>query len=742
MSSPQVDRWFNHSYMPTANSSVSSLAYSEEDAPPFQTFVKRTPPVLDTQRALPPLHSTHQTPSSSRSRTPLRSVGRRSSSVYSRPVSWHSEDFADIPAPPLPILQPLAYSASTPHLAMKLSTSPALQPRKCSPLIDAPSPIASPVVTPLAVEKAQSATAVPRGYFNKNGGKTLKTVPLERAMATLHAPGAAHLLPEEHRAQKTGRSRSHEPLRIALVNTNLPTGSPQLPGPPTTLVDTQGRRRTLLKSPDGWKGGSGYSFPEIAAKIKPARQDWAFQNVHETPPGVDSDQRGRTMERGRRRSRNVGFPSRSEQNSMQASSTQDTRSQRPAEQFLTLTPEQRRYPSIAPSLSSAHSDDETSAHMRLVPRPLFQIKPPAKLPGEVYSSRQEEEQQSLSSYQLSSPSQSSYDATSITTAFSSPQSATHRRMSTSGSIRISPPLAADEGAAQYHLPVTMRKTAKPKSAAQKNRASAYYPHVAPRKGKVAKTGGKARTKRDQAPPMPVLSNNDRQLASAAARAAHSPLRVKRAEDVLRDGSPRRTRDTSPTDTSRPRLHQRIVNGAARYAGFLTKPTDSDGEEAARYQPITIATISPISSNLSSSPVNSIPTSKANVHLGWSDLAKTTFDRVVSPGLKPPAKPERQHPSIYTHITTAARPLDASRAALVESPESPTGGPRRKSSIFGGFLESWKESKEEKRREELKRIIRVVPSGTTSSSQQESVVETPAAEKPKMASRRSSAFGWM
>ena len=233
-------------------------------------------------------------------------------------------------------------------------------------------------------------------------------------------------------------------------------------------------------------------------------------------------------------------------------------------------------------------------------------------------------------------------------------------------------------ASQFPEPTVVEFKTAPllRSKAKDSRVSAYYPHVASRKGQKVKGNAQKLRKQSDIPPMPFLSNhvND--------------------QNEEMPGYSRKKSDAS-SNGMRPSLHRRVV----KYAELLTK---SELPERQDYQPITSATIAPGSPHLMLRPA----ISKAQeVHLGWSEIARSTFDRLVSPGASPTKSPKRGETSLFTHIASPARPLDESKAALREQ-ESPW----RKNSIFGGFLESWKESKAEKRREELKKLIRFVPPG--------------------------------
>ena len=291
---------------------------------------------------------------------------------------------------------------------------------------------------------------------------------------------------------------------------------------------------------------------------------------------------------------------------------------------------------------------------------------------------------------------------------------THKRRSTSGSIPISPPTDMPSPSTMP-LPrgrpvVREDKTNKPRRGRYDNRVSAYYPYIAPRKGRKAKARpGRAPT---QSPPVPLLSTDI--IAQRLKTPDDSPISSHRRNSQISSiGRGERFRKASNASANgvRPPLRERIAKGAAKYADLMTKP--SDLPEQRNYPAMVPTTGAPVSPHLLPSPVKSPP---PRVHLGWSDKAKSSYD--TSRAL--PGSPKSTNSPQFTHIATPARPLDERGLSLRESP-------RRKSSIFGSVFDSWKESKAERRREELKKNIKVVPqeTGTTAAGQ-----------------RRASTFGWM
>ena len=748
MPSPQAAGTIKRPPVIRTGSSSSSLSEMEKVVPTFQSFIKQTPSVQ--QKPLPPAPSIPRRASSSsppRSRTPSVYAARRSSSVYSRSVSqfgsdnssWRSADFADEPLPPLPTLLPVAYSASTPHLVGQQPIPPLLQARTYSPLIITPSPTASRVSTPSPPPYHKPSILLPSPPVSVQvPQKQLRTVPLEQAKADFHAPGAVHLLPEELRAQTIVKSKSHEVIRVD--STAIVSGSP-LP-PPTTLVDSQGRRRTLRSPMEQY--ASEYPFPtmdsETHGSFEPPSRPVNEPDRHVTQMdlqqqrkasrdkatqalGIDDmdEQRGRTRYRGPRdMDFSHYFPDKGTGED-QSSSDKETDAQNIAKEYHSLLTDQYRSPTSSPGYYHATDSDESiKNHMKMVPRPLFQTKPPAKLPGSVTGQRKDSY---ISPYRLSDGSenfgigrQDSSDSSRGPNPFerSLTSESTHKRRSTSGSIPISPPTdmpSPRTTPVPRGRPVVRQdKTSKPRRGSYDNRVSAYYPHIAPRKGRKARTRP-SRTG-TQSPPVPLLSTDI--IAQRLNTPDESPISSQgyksQSSSIGRREKFRKASNAS-SDGVRPPLRERIVKGAAKYADLLTKPSDLPGQR--NYPAMVPATGAPVSPHLLPSPVQSQP---PRVHLGWSDNAKTSYDtsRALPPSPKSPHTPQ------FTHIAAPARPLDERAMGLRESP-------RRKSSIFGGVFDVWKESKAEKRREELKKIIKVVPQETGG----------PAAGK-----RRASTFGWM
>ena len=785
--SPQATGTLRRPPMVNTGSSSSSLSGMEQAVPSFQSFIKRTAP-LSEQKPLPPTpliprRASSNSPPRSRSRSSYAS--RRSSSVYSRTVSqWGADDafwgraaFADEPLPPVPILQPLAYSASTPQLVARQPTPPPLLPRRYSPIINSPSPTESRATTPSPAPKHELSVLLPTPPVAAPVPKQhLRTVSLEKAKAAAHAPGAVHLLPEELRAQRFGRSslekpkielhppgamlslpeesraptvgksRSHEPLRVDSFDIIAGNTPPELSRPPT-LVDHHSRQRTIQSPIETHPTATEYPFPIVSTNTKYQKRSFKVDKgperlmiplasqqrqasrdkvVQALGINVEDEPRGRTRQRGPRKMDYSHYLPKNNRVSKSSSSEEETDAQKVAKEYHNLLTDQYRKPASSPAYHGTDSDDSIKNHMKMIPRPLFQTKPPAKLPGSIAERKDETSvsphnqrygnglgeavrRRSSGSSKRSFPFQLSL----------TPDSA-HRRSSTSGSIPISPPSQASPmptAKSEERPPPTRKKAPRRRRKNNDPRVSAYYPHVTSRKSNTTKR--KQSDDTSETPPVPLLAADIIAERSEASREPSdiSPFRRSQSSSLGRKNSPRRRSDTSSEKAPQP-LYQRVAKGAAKYADLLTKP--SEPPERRNYQPITTATVAPGSPHLLPSPVKS---QQKKVHLGWSDTAKAKFDETHSPVQSPTrlfALPETSKAPQFTHFAMPARPLDESKAGLTESP-------RRKGSIFSGMLDGWKESKAERRREELKKIIKVVP---------------PESGNGAAMKRRSSTFAWM
>ena len=759
MPSPQAAGTLKRPPFIQNGSSSSNLSSLEQQVLSFQTFIKRTPP-LDHEKPLPPPPSFARRASSSsppQSRASSFYGTRRSSSVYSRTMSqwgsndmiWKSTDFVDDPLPPLPMLQPVAYSVSTPQLVKRLPTPPPLEPRTYSPLIIMPPPTVSRATTPSPPSAHKPSILLPTPPASVQVPKNhLHTVSLEKAKETVHSPGAVHLLPEELRAQTPVRSKSHEPPRIASVDLIAGKTPLKLIKPPT-LVDSQGRQRAIPFPSESFPSAVGYPFPPASPSARLAESSFAFERSTERQMallasqsrkaskdkviqalGLDDvdESRGRTRQRGPRNMEYAHYlPSRRE-SSGNSSNNEETDAQMIAKEYHTLLTEQYRAQSHSSRFHDTESDDGVKAHMKMVPKPLFTTKPPAKLPGTV-SGRNV----SSSSSSNSSPGPNPFASdtrrrkSNVSKELSpfrlstSPDSICGRR-STSGSIPISPPTDASpvSFARSSEIPFDQPRTP-PRSQHRGGdpRVSAFYPHVASRKGK--NSNRKSSKATSQAPPRLLLAadiiaerdgfnRNRPDLSPVRSYRSSSLSRIDSSENFSQNGS---NRVNSP-------LLERVAKGAVKYADLLTRPTEPS--ERQRLQQTATVKVDPGSPHLLPSPSKSF---SKPIHLGWTDVAKNAFEEsrsLIQSPKKLRASQETPSSPQVTHTVLPARPLDERSVGLKD-----LDSPRRKNSVFTGMLESWKENKAEKRREELKKIIRVVPE-----------VNRPSGN----VKRRSSTFGWM
>ena len=563
--------------------------------------------------------------------------------------------------------------------------------------------------------------------------KQVHTVSLAQAKAAVNSPGAVHLLPEELRAQTLGKpmsplgkSRSFEPIvRVDTLKFFDQATPPELPEPPT-LVDAQGRHRSLLGHGKGTNAGLGYPFPVLHAPPLPSpttlqrvkdqemqrialeAQPWQASKVKAAESlglGDGEEPRGRTRQRGPRSLDYGHYMPQGKRDASSPSPDEETNdAQKVASEYHNVLSGQYRQSS---SSSAYNSDDSIRAHMKMVPQPLFKNKPAAKLPGSMGGRGSDRgSDASGSPFHLRADSGASSQASgtsqgSFPLRLSLTPGSIHRRTSTSGSIPISPPTnLSSRSPAPLRRPAGSpegAKKPKPRRKSRDDRVSMFYPYVGPRKGKKAKD--KKATKETERPvPAMRLPSADiiaQRLRTPDGSTESSPLRS--TASISTKGNTSNARKNSNASSSRQRtpLFQRLAGNAVKYADLITRPSEVNSHQS---KPSDLTTASTHSPHLLPSPGKSDP---PPVHLGWSDSAKSKFDRSRSSWQS--ASPQTPQ---FTHFTNLpARPLDESGIGLRES-ESPV----RKGSIFGGLLDGWKERKKEERREELKKIIRVVPQG--------------------------------
>lgn len=765
-------------------SSSSSLRGMEQTVPSFQSFLERTPPP-DNLKPLPPTPLIPRRPSSfdSGSSRPPSSRNRRSSSIYSRTVSqWYTDydlgsDRPDVPALPSwrsidfadqsTLQRPIAYSRSTSELLEKPQIPQLLEARTYKPLIATPSPTISRRTTPspspspppqprpsILLPPPPAVAHVPRQH--------LRTVSLEKAKELMQGPDAVHLLPEELRAQTLGKSRSQEPIRIASMDMFAANTPPELPASPT-LIDHQGRERLLSSStvtnaspnpndsycPSMWSpvhaepdrsfhvgNGPVRTMASVASQPRQESRDKAAQSLG---LGDVDEPRGRTTTRGPRNMSYDHYIPKAKRTSIASKSSAESRSdaQKIAQEYHSLLNDQYRQPSDSPASSVNVSDTELGAHMKMVPQPLFQGKPAARLPGEINSVRGS--QHSVSPFNRRADSgiagsmqrQTSGSRGSIPLRLSPAPYSSHHRRSTSGSIPISPPSASMPKKVTIAFPppppepeVRSRQQSTRRRASEDARVSLYYPHIMTRKTKDKKSKGKSGSKVKPAisGPLPLLAADiiAQRLQTPETTPDSSPLRS------MHQYSDNGDAESVHSEKAGGRLHQRLIKGATRQADKVTSSGSASGRKQSGESNRLRRIASPESPHLLPSPVSA--KSPPAMHLGWSDHAKTTLDRVRSSV----QSSKHQSGSSVTHVMTPAKPLDDSRAGLTE-PESP--GRKGSINLFGGLMGSWRESKAEKRREELKKMIKVVPTETGGN------VNSLDEARP-VAGRRSSVLGWM
>ncbi|KAK5135354.1 hypothetical protein LTR08_005296 [Meristemomyces frigidus] len=757
----------------SSNSSQSSLRNMEQPIPSFQNFVKRTPP-LDHSKPLPPTplqprRSSYFESNSSRSAS---SSGRRSSSVYSRTTSQWDPDWAsdlDVPdVPALPawqsvdfadhdnlLLRAIAYSASTSKLLEKQQAAQLLEARTYSPLINTPSPTVSrdsslsppPYPRPsVLLPPPPASVQVPK--------KHLRMVSLEKAKALMQAPGAVHLLPEELRAQRLGKARSQEPLRVNSMDMFARSPPPELPENPT-LIDSQGRERLVgsptpsialtqpvdfsaLNSPVREDADSslfhvGNGAARTMAPVASQRRKASRNKVTQALGLGDADEpRGRTQTRG---PRNMSYDhytpnAKRTSDSSETSGELQSDAQKIAQEYHSLLSEQYRQSSDSPISSASASDLDVRTHMKMVPQPLFHHKPAVRPSGEASSVRSSQHSVSPLNTRVDSGTGGSLLRNSSYTRGSFPLRLSNslRMRSTSGSIPISPPpvfISKMATVAPIAPELQPRQEMAHRRKSVDDRKSSYYPHVMSRKPKKEKKEKRRMDKMSsplQGPSIPMLAADiiAQRLTTPDSTPGSSPVQRRPIQDNMRRGSEAASVDSN--NSSRP-LHQRMFKSATKYADKLSPPTSSQARKYVEEPARRMSLASPESPQLLSSPVSG--KQPPAVHLGWSDHAKTTFDRVRSSVQSP-----RHHPQpLVTHIITAAKPLDDSRTGLRE-PESPG----KTGSIFGGLMDGWRESKAEKRRDDLKKMIKLV---TPEESGGDGVGEG----RPDIESKRSS-FGWL
>lgn len=581
---------------PTDTSSTSSDGF-QQSVMPFQEFIRRTPPPEES-KPLPPTPLVVRRSSfgdnfsvSSRGESPPRP--RRSSSVYSRTVSqwlpespvWSISDLAENPMPVLPqeLLQPIAYSASTPELVEKASTGFLLEPRTYQPLLTTPSPTISRQTTPSPAptpsrRETMSSILLPTAVEVAEIPKThLRTVSLEKAKATSGAPGAEHLLPEELREMSKGKTlaqtRSLEPivrapqpiaksterirkdtLAMFKMSVDLPPDAPALPK--MTLVDAEGRDRVVGSPRLSVAPLPTFSFPDEPVRnpisnafpvgknapktmVSLTSQDHYMPSSQVPQPGPYGHERGRSIQRGPRNSGYGFYHSDGRRQESPREIGLDDDAGYMAQEYYSLLAEQNRQASASSASRSMKSDVEVGEHMRMVPQPLFHGKPFATQHGQV-GSRYDSVTEPVS------PFNRQYSDSSV--SFQSQRSGedrlpslpyrlsittnNQRRRSSIGTIPISPPFQYSDHSTSPP-PAAMPNVPQPRRIpmhrrnSNDNRVSAYW-HIPTKGGNelvFRRSKEKQPSSSPKSPGVPLLAPNvvAQRLKTPEVTPEHSPL---------------------------------------------------------------------------------------------------------------------------------------------------------------------------------------------------------------------------
>lgn len=399
LSSPTQPRNITKPPSLTDSTSFSTSASSDQDIPPFQAFLRQTPPLIHDHDKPLPLTPSQRKESATSGLSPA-SRARRSSSVYSQTPSqsipgsessWRTED---LPGDHTQSTRPLAYSTSIPDLANK-DVPLVLEPRVFSPLINSPSPTLSTVTVPRSPPRSRPTTALlPPPASPVTLRRKVETVSLEKAKQARDAPGAVHLLPEELRAQTLGKAKSQGHMRVDSLEI-FAGGASKLLDPPTpsetntTLIDRQGRQRLLstpLSTPPiAITSSKDYQFPEsrqtpydnafhvgpgpFRPMLPPAVEAIEGSEGLHTHGADNNEPRGRRMERrlDRRPTEASGHRGLQRLPTQQYSQSRESMALDLATEY-SLWSQQNTYTSDA---SGYDSDDSIRTHMKMVPQPLF-----------------------------------------------------------------------------------------------------------------------------------------------------------------------------------------------------------------------------------------------------------------------------------------------------------------------------------------------------------------------------------
>ncbi|EME79406.1 uncharacterized protein MYCFIDRAFT_79518 [Pseudocercospora fijiensis CIRAD86] len=631
--------------LPSAASFQFSFSTENQAVPSFQAFLRQTPPLEhDPNKPLPPTPVRKDSTTSANT-----SIGRRSSSVYSRTPSqwatdsnrsWRTEDLDD--DFPLAHHRPIAYSISTPDLLSRISGQ-LLEPRVFSPLINTPSPTLSAVTDPTSPTHSRPVTTLlPPAVIPPIGSKRkIETVSLEKAKEARDAPGAVRLLPEELRAQTVERGRLHGHVRMATLEALGGVHTPVAPPLFTvaTLVDNQGRQRLLstpLATPSVSTSHQEFPFPApskapyensfhvgtgpVRSMVPPVAEE-RRQSTEDRQHAalVDDAERGRRQERGRRSRQYTNESPKAARSSSSVGTYQFDREGEPrnlVDQCNALLAQQYR-PSESPNYDS---DDSISTHMKMVPQPLFMALnaatsiPIPRTPGSPTQARKHKDRKNSRESQF--------------------------------------------------YPHVMRRASSKKSELEKTKAS------------IDGNAGTAQLPGLKLLPPEIVAAQPKTAVKTPDVTPMSPLGSNPVKSSLHKKSP----SNGSSEKSKKTIYER-VKGVTRHG----RRRSSDIRGAS---PVS-SKASPTSPHLYPSPVKS-----HDMSLGGAD-----FDDARSP----PLTPSRTKVS---HVALPARALDGSKAGLSDDGEESLNS--RRPSLFGTFQARWSENKAQRRRLQLKKLIAVVP----------------------------------
>lgn len=742
-----------------SRSSSSSLGGLELAIPSFQSFIKRTPRLLE-QKPLPPTPPQPRRESSVDSCRSSRVIpsfpySRRTSSVYSRPMSERDleTDVPGVPSVPLWqtaefddqsnfLLRPLAYGANTSQLIANFAAPQVLQPRTYCPLINTPSPTVSRRTTPSPHAESRASVLLPPSLTEaRTPQRHLCTVSLEKAKELMQAPGAVHLLPEELRAQILNKpemivkAQPQNQLRVTSIDTlgcNIITPL-DAPGTPT-LVDTQGRERLLRAAP---MTTTELQFPTMTS-LRQADTSVAFElgnelgnamapialkrcqqsrdKVIQTLSLGDSDEpQGRIRTRDPRK-RSCGYYLPKAKHLSDASGLSGelmNDAQRIAQDYHQLLSEEYRQSSVSPTLSGhVPSSAEVMSRMKLMPQPLFDRDLVTNVSGTMAdaANRNSKDWPSPKHARVDSGvASNSHHVASVSNSgeplFGRPppeRRPKHNRQSTSGSIPICPPSMVLPRKVSVILPHTVEepnsKLTRVHVNREDNRVSHFYPHIMSRKIKKEKAHKKGTGQ---------SSVQDKNGGSQAPHVLLLPATAIVAERLTTSetnpkASPLRRNPVVPltrrrSGGDRASTYSTEQSNRRLHERMLSKLTKSCRSHSRTERSPTRFVASPNSPHLLPPPASGKSSSSA-AHQGWTDFARSTFDHARTSDQttrKRPVQPAVIHP------IPPARPLDESLGAMRD------GSPPTRPGLFGELVDRWRESKAEKRRKDLKRIIKVV-----------------------------------